>query len=100
MSANIEECYRGHTWLDQRQRDCFGHPQRRNGVKRMDNVLQTMLQGLINKTFDEKLDFVEFEDHVLGKIEKAATSRRQVRKLMEARLDNHDSTAAVARIAR
>lgn len=46
-----------------------------NRVKRMDSRLQGMLQGLVNKTLEEKLNSDESETRFLPKIEEAATPR-------------------------
>lgn len=59
-----------------------------------------MLQGLLNKTPDEKLNFAGFENRLLRKIEEATPSRRKVKKMTEAMLDNQDFIAPVATIVK
>lgn len=69
-----------------------------NGVKRTDNTLQAMLQGLVNKTRDEKINSVDFEYRLLREIERRTASRWQVKETTEAILDNLDSISPVETI--
>lgn len=61
-------------------------PKGHNGVKGADNQLQAMFQGLVSKTFNEKLNSVKFEDHLFPKIKNATLLRRVVTQIREATL--------------
>lgn len=67
-------------------------------MKRANNRIQALLQCLFNKTLDERLDSVEFEDGLLRKFEEATLSRRQLKKMPEAMLNNQDFIAPGATI--
>lgn len=41
-----------------------------NGVKRADSRVQDMLQGMLNKRLDEKMNFLSFEDYSSRKLKK------------------------------
>lgn len=59
-----------------------------------------MLQGLVNKALDKKLNFVEIERYLLCKVEEAATSRWQVKKVEQAMLEDKDFIAPAAAIVK
>lgn len=71
-----------------------------NGVRRTDNWLQAMLKSLVNKTLDEKLYFVNFENCLLRRIEEVIASCLQVKKMTEEVLHNQNFIAPVAAIVR
>lgn len=50
-------------------------------VKRTDDRLQAMPQGLVKKKLDEKLNCVKFESRLLRKFEEATTSRPHLKNM-------------------
>lgn len=71
-----------------------------NKVKTTDNCVQVVLQGFVNNTLDEKLNSVEFEDHLLQKIEGVTPSRQQVKNMAGTMFHNQDIIASVAKIVK
>lgn len=69
-------------------------------MKKVDNRLQVLLQGVVNKTFDNKLNSIKFEDSPLRKFQEATTSRWQVKKVTGAMLKDHKLTAPVETVAK
>lgn len=57
-----------------------------------------MLQGLENKTVDEKLNSLRVGEVLLRKIEEVMPSRGKVRKVTQAMLKNQDLIAPVEKI--
>lgn len=49
-----------------------------------------MLQGLVNKTLDEKLNTVKFEDHLFRKIEEATPLCRYLKKVAQAMMEEQE----------
>lgn len=67
-------------------------------IKRTENRVMSMLQGLVNKLVDEKVNSVRLESRILRKIGKVAPLPRDVTNMTATILDNQDSIASVAKI--
>lgn len=67
-----------------------------SGVKRAEDGQQAMLQGLFNWMLDKKLNSIEFDGHLLRKIEEATRSLRQMKKATLAMFEKEDIIAPVA----
>lgn len=73
---------------------CKGH----NEMTRTDILLQSMPQGLVDRTVDETLNSTEFKSHLLRKIEEASSSPRHVTKGTKEIWEIHDFIAQMATI--
>lgn len=67
-----------------------------NVVERAEKQLQATLQCPVDNKLDEKLNSVEYKDHFFRKVEEVTPSRRQVKKMTEAMVDDQDFITPVA----
>lgn len=73
---------------------------RKNGVKRIENILQTMLQCLVNKALDIKFNFVEFGGLLFHTLEQRTTLRWEIETMTEDMLGNQDCFPPMATMFR
>lgn len=96
--GNIAGSYPGRSCPDQRHSNRGDHSEGQNRIARTENRLENMLQGLVNKTIDEKFNSVEFENGLLPKIEDVTSSQRPETRMTEAMLDKQDFIAPVIKV--
>lgn len=70
----------------------------RNRVRSADNRLLVMLQGSVNRTFDERLNCAELDGWLCQKIEEATPSRLKLKKVTKSISEDQDFIAPVVTI--